>query len=74
MSKRIAFQSSVIPFPPMILEPGSCQAERIHAGLSREIQSAPGTPEWREEQRARQKAYEQKRREWREKVGIVSSF
>ena len=72
--KRTAFSSSVLPFPPMILQPGSCQAARVEAALSHPVHHAPGTPEWRAEQEEKQRAYERQRREWRKLVGIVSSY
>jgi hypothetical protein len=69
MQKRMAFRSSVILFPPMRLEPGSCQAVRIAAILDKPVNRVEVTPEWRAEQEVKQKKYEQDRQEHYARVG-----
>jgi hypothetical protein len=59
--------------PPSIVEPGSCQAERIHADLTRPFDRVPVTPEWLADIEAKQKAYESTRRGWRALVGIADT-
>ena len=61
----MAFRSSVIPFPPMRLEPGSCQAARIYASLDKPIVRVEVTPEWREQNELKRLAYERERALWR---------
>jgi hypothetical protein len=73
MQKRMVFRSSVIPFPPMWLDPGSCQAVRIAAILDKPILRVEVTPEWIAMNERKQRAYERKRAEWRKQVGIVNS-
>ena len=65
----MVFIKSVIPFPPMRLDPGSCQAVRISAILDKPINRVEVTPEWRAEQEAKQKKYEQDRQEHYARVG-----
>lgn len=59
--------------PPCIVEPGSLQAERVHANLTRPLKRVPVTPEWLVENEAKQNAYEARRPEWRKTVGLVDT-
>jgi hypothetical protein len=61
----MAFRSSVVPFPPIKLNPGHCQAVRIEASLSHAANRVKPNPEWIAEQEAKQHAYELRRAEWR---------
>ena len=70
MQKRMAFQSSTIPFPPTHLNPGSCQAVSIETLLAKPVERVPVTPGWLAENAAKQRAYEQSRREHYERVGL----
>jgi hypothetical protein len=71
--KRTVFRSSVIPFPPMRLDPGSCQAVRIEKLLSKPAQRVKVTPEWIAENEAKQKAYEENRAARRKELGVIDS-
>jgi hypothetical protein len=68
----MAFLKSQVSVP-MVLEPGSCQAEQVHANLARPLNRVPVTPEWLAENEAKQKAYEAKRAEWR-KLAAIKNF
>ena len=57
----------------MVLDPGSCQAVRVEAALSIPVERVSVSPEWLAENEAKQKAYEQQRREWRKLVGVVDT-
>ena len=70
MQKRMGFSNSFIPFPPTTLDPGSCQAERIHAALAKPIIPTTMT---REESERKQLAYEVQRAAWRKAVGLIDS-
>ena len=69
----MVFGKSEIPFPPTHLTPGSCQAVRIEAALSRPLERHAITPEWREQNERRQLAYEVERRRHRKEIGIVDT-
>jgi hypothetical protein len=58
----MGFSNSVLPFPPQTLDPANCHAVRIGAIF-----------EMREQSEIKQKAYEQKRREWRKFVGSIDT-
>ena len=68
----MSFAKSTVS-PPCIVEPGSCQAVRIEAALSLPVQRVRVTPGWLAENEAKQKAYEQRRAEWRKLVGIADA-
>ena len=68
----MAFLKSQVSVP-MVLEPGSCQAERVHANLARPLNRVLVTPEWLAENEAKQKAYEGTRAQWRKRVGIIDT-
>jgi hypothetical protein len=68
MQKRLGFRTSIIPFPPAQLVPGSCQAERVYNTLNRKIVRMTMT---REESDLKQLAYEVRRAKWRKEIGIV---
>jgi hypothetical protein len=69
--KRMAFLNSHIPFPPTQLNPGSCQAARIEAALSKPIVPMTMT---REESELKQLAYERERALWRKENGINHTY
>jgi hypothetical protein len=68
----MAFLKSEVS-PPCIIEPGSCHAARVEAAMSFPIERAPVTAEWLAENEAKQKAYEDRRREWRKRVGVAET-
>ena len=73
MQKRKGFSNSSFPFPPTRLDPGSCQAARIDALLSKPVNRVPATPEWLAENQAKQRAYEERFRARQKEIGLVES-
>jgi hypothetical protein len=67
----MGFSNPNIPFPPIKLDPGSCQAVRIAGIQDKPIERAPVSPEWRAEQDEKQRIYQEKRAARRKEVGIV---
>jgi hypothetical protein len=55
---------------PQVLDPGSCDAQRIAEILMMQskAEAVAVTPEWRAEQQAKREAYAQSRREWQNKL------
>jgi hypothetical protein len=69
----MVFTKSVIPFPPMHLDPGSCQAVRIAAILDKPVLRVEVTPEWIAMNERKQRAYEQKRAARRKELGVIDT-
>lgn len=69
--KRMGFSISTIPFAPQRLNPGSCQAERIHASLAKSVVPLTMT---REESELKQLAYERQRALRRKEIGIKDTL
>jgi len=68
----MAFAKSEVSVP-CVLEPGSCQAVRIHTTLDGPIARVAPTSEWLAENEAKQAAYAAKRAEWRKLVGSAET-
>lgn len=64
----VFLKSTVSVAVPM--KPGSSRAQRQLEAWSRIVHRVEVTPDWIAENEAKQRAYEQQRREWRELTGI----
>jgi len=55
---------------PQVLDPGSCDAQRIAEILlmQSKAEAVPVTPQWRAEQEAKRAAYAKSRREWHNRL------
>jgi hypothetical protein len=73
MPKRMAFLNSEIPFPPMRLNPGSCNAVRIEAAMSHPVYRVKVTPEWIAENEAKLQASAEKFRARQRELGIIQT-
>jgi hypothetical protein len=65
----MVFHKSVMPFPPMVLQSGSSDAERIGNAPKMAAQKAP-LAMTREESERKQLASEARRATWREEIGL----